>query len=245
MIKKILVMITVFASVLSLTGCEEEKNTENESSVVESIENKSENSDEERKEKSEDNKTVEIEDDGQSGYAIPEEAVIGIENFLAMKDASAYTKMIDEETRKKFEEEVGASEKEIIEAYKYCADTGNHGEYTVTTLVEAYAFGSAEEALEIESYAAEYEEYLLTNEGEDTYIEELNSKMEEMKEAIKSEVSWADAEDVKFVHTIDNTETGVQNGMYYAYSVQGRWYISGITESTLRIIEELLANASK
>lgn len=66
-----------------------------------------------------------------------------------------------------------------------------------------------------------------------------------MKEAVKSEVSWANAEDVKFVHTIDNTGTSVQTGMYYAYSVQGRWYVSGVTESMLSIIEELLANASK
>lgn len=248
MIKKILAMITVFACVFSLVGCGEEEKTKKESSVAESVEDKAENSYEEETEESEDNKAAEIESDGQSGYATPEEAVMGCENFLAMKDASVYTKMIDEETRKKFEEEVGASEKEITEAYKYCADTGNHGEYTVTTLVEAHAFGNAKEALEIERYAAEYEEYLSTIEGtgtEDTYIEELDAKLEEMKEAVKSEVSWADAEDVKFVHTVDDTGTNLQTGMYYTYSVQGRWYVSGVTESMLRIIEELLTNASK
>lgn len=245
MIKKILTMITVFACIFSLTGCGEEKK---ESSVAESIEDKVESSDEEKTEESTNDITAEIENDGRSGYATPEEAVISAENFFAMKDANAYVKMIDEETRKKFEEEVGASEKEITEAYKYCADTGNHGEYTSTTLVDAYAFGNAKEALEIETYAAEYENYLSTIEGtgtKDTYIEDLDAQMEEGKEAIKNEVTWADVEDVKFVHTTDDTGTSIQNGMYYTYSVQGRWYVSGVSESMLTIIKELLANASK
>lgn len=248
MIKKILTMITVFACIFSLAGCGEEEKTEKESSVAESVEDKVENSDEEETEESEDNKTAEIESDVQSGYATPEEAVMGIENFLAMKDVSAYTKMIDEETRKKFEEEVGASEKEITEAYKYCAETGNHDVYTSTTLVEAHAFGTAEEALEIDKYAAEYEAYLSEIEktgAEDTYLEEMNANLEEMKKNIKDEIP--EAEDVMFVHTVDDTGTSIQTGMYYSYSVQGRWYVyvSVVTENMLSIVEELLANASK
>lgn len=248
MIKKVLAIITVFTCVFSLAGCGEEEKTEIESSVAESVEDKSENLNEEETKESEDNKTAEIENDRQSGYATPEEAVMGIENFLAMKDASAYTKIIDEETRKKFEEEAGVSEKEIIEAYEYCAETGKHGEYTVTTLVEAHSFGTAEEALEIERYADEYEAYLSEIEktgAEDTYVEELNASLEELKAAVKNEVTWAEAEDVKFVHTLDSTGTNLQAGMYYAYSVQGRWYVPAIEESMLSIIEELLANASK
>lgn len=150
-------MIAAFTFVFSLAGCNAEEKVEKESSVSESIEDKAENSIEEEKKESEDNKTAEIEDEGQNGYATPEDAVISAENFLAMKDANAYIKMIDEETRKNFEEEAGVSEKEIIEAYEKCAKTGNHGEYTSTTLVEARAFGNAEEALEIEKYAAEYD----------------------------------------------------------------------------------------
>lgn len=248
MIKKILAMITVFACIFSLVGCGEEEKTENESSVVESVEDKTENSDEEKTEESKDNKTTEIESDGQSGYATPEEAVMGAENFLAMKDYSAYIKMIDEETRKEFEEKVGASEKEIIEAYEHCAETGNHGEYTSTTLVEAHAFGTAEEALEIDKYAAEYETYLSDIEktgAEDTYLEELNANMEELKKNIKGEIP--EAEDVMFVHTVDDTGTSIQTGRYETYSVNGRWYVyvNGIEDAILRIMEELLANASK
>lgn len=76
--------------------------------------------------------------------------------------------------------------------------------------------------------------------AKDTYVEELNTKMEELKEQIKDEVPVA--EDVMFVHTVDDTGTSTQTGMYYAYSVQGRWYVAGVQESMLRIIEELLAN---
>lgn len=246
MIKKILTMITVFACVFSFTACGEKDEFEKESSVSEGTEYVTENADEDKTEEAEGDNTAEIEDDGQSGYATPEDAVVSAENFLAMKNAYAYIKMIDEDTRKNFEEEAGVSEAEIIAAYEKCAETGNHGEYTSTTLVEARAFGNAEEALEIDKYAAEYEAYLLQiaeTGDEDTYVEELNADMEGLKEKIKAEVPVA--EDIMFVHTVDDTGTSTQTGMYYAYSVQGRWYVAGIQESMLRIIEELLANVSK
>lgn len=226
MIKKLIAIIAVFACTFSLAGCGEEEKAEKESSVAESVEDKAENSVEEKTEESEDNKTAETEDDGQSGYATPEDAVRGAEEFLAMKDAGAYIKMVDEETRREFEEKVGASEEEIIEAYEYCAETGNHDEYTSTTLVEAHAFGTAEEALEIEKYAAEYEAYLaeIAETGaEDTYVEELNANMEKLKESIKGEIP--EAEDVMFVHTVDDTGTRIQTGRYETYSVNGRWYV--------------------
>lgn len=248
MTKKILAMIAAFACVFSLVGCSTEEKVEKESSVSESIEDKTENTAEIKKEEAEDSKTTEIEDDRQNGYETPEDAVRGVENFLAMKDPSAYIKMIDEETRKEFEKNVGASEKEIIEAYEHCAETGNHSEYTSTTLVEAHAFGTAEEALEIDKYAAEYEAYLLEIEktgAEDTYQEEMNAKMEELKEKIKEEIPKA--ENVMFVHTVDNTGTNIQTGRYETYSVNGRWYVcvTGVEDAILRIMEELLANVSE
>lgn len=248
MIKRILAMIAALTCAFLLAGCGEDEKTEKESSVAESVEDKDDNSVEEEKQDAEDGGTAETEDDGQSGYATPEDAVRGVENFLAMKDPGAYTKMIDEETRKAFEEKVGASEKEIIEAYQSCAETGNHDEYTSSTLVEARAYGTAEEALEIDVYAAEYEAYLdeIAETGaEDTYLEEVNAKLEEAKESVKSQVP--EAEEVMFVHTVDDTGTNIQTGMYYTYSAQGRWYVpvDGIEDAILRIMEELLANVSE
>ena len=246
--KRILATAAALVCVFSLAGCGEEKKSEKEIPASENVEDKAENSYEDKKAESEDDKTIEIEDDGQSGYATPEDAVRGVENFLAMKDPGAYVKLIDEKTRKEFEEKVGASEKEIIEAYKHCAETGNHGEYTSTTLVETYAFGTAEEALEIDVYAAEYEAYLSEIEktgAEDTYLDEVSAKLEEMKEVVKNEVP--EAEDVKFVHTVDDTGTSKQIGMYHTYIAQGRWYVpvDGIEDAILRIMEELLINASE
>ena len=248
MVKRLLAMIAAFACVFSLAGCGEEEKTEKESSVAESVEDEAGNSAEVEKEEAEDSDTAETEDDGQSGYATPEDAVRGVEDFLAMKNPGAYIKMVDEETRKEFEERVGASEEEIIEAYEQCAETGNHDEYTSTTLVDAIAFGTAEEALEIERYAAEYEAYLaeIAETGEeDKYLEEVNAKLEGAKEAIKSE--FPEAEDVKFVHTVDDTGTSIQTGRYDVYSANGRWYVcvSGIDDAILRIMEELLANVSE
>ena len=110
MVKRILAMVAALVCVFSLTGCGEEGKAEKEASVAESVEDKAENSDEDKKAESEDSKTIEIEDDGQSGYATPEDAVRGIENFSAMKDATAYVKMINEDMRKKFEEENDVSQ---------------------------------------------------------------------------------------------------------------------------------------